>query len=343
MGEIPHLLRHQVDLVAQVAQAGVDRRRREHQHLGAHAVPDDFLQQPGVAASPDDGARLIRPVPALVAEVVGLINDDQIERAPDEPGGVDWSGLAFVAAQVGVRAHHVVEAVLLERVVAIVDPGRIAESVVLQLLGAEDENPFVAQFEELDDSKRRPGLAEAHAVGDDATVVPQQTVDGVGRPVRPVPRAAFGCSPRFERPSPLDTTRISPRRHCSSRGYEQAPGALLRWRRSESARFDTERRPAFRPHPWRLEPFRLRGMPAWARRPWLVPWMQHKSASNGAQPQVGGIVTEPLPPQIRACATDALGSSSYNATVFAPCPPNARVLVPSRSQAVWSGLEIAFA
>ena len=91
--------------------------------------------------------------------------------------------LALVAAEVGVREHRVAQAVLLEGVVARVGQSGVAGPVVLQPLGAQDQNPFVAQLEELDDRQRRPGLAEADAVGDDAAVLAQQAVDGAGRPV----------------------------------------------------------------------------------------------------------------------------------------------------------------
>ena len=177
------LLGHQVDLVPQIAQGGVDRRRRKHQDLRAHAVLQDLFEQPVVAAAPDDGARFVRPVPALVAEVVGFVDDHQIERAPVEAGEVDLPRPPLVAAQVGVGEHRVVEPVLLEGVVAQPRPRRVADPVVLQPLGAQDQDPLVAQLEELDDRQRRPGLSEPHAVGDDAPVVAQQPVDGAGRPV----------------------------------------------------------------------------------------------------------------------------------------------------------------
>ena len=126
---------------------------------------------------------LVPSVAAFVAEVVRFVDDDQVERAPVELFEIDVARLARVAAQVGMGEHGVVQAVFLEGVVAVVRPRRVAQPVVLQLLGTEHERPLVAQLEELDNRQRRPGLAQAHAVGDDAAVVAQQPVDGGGRAV----------------------------------------------------------------------------------------------------------------------------------------------------------------
>ena len=174
---------HQIDLIAQVAQGGVDRRGRQHQDLAAHAVLQHLLQQPVIAAAAHDLAGLVGAVAPLVAEVVRLVDHHQIERPPVEVGQVDLPGAAGRAAQVGVREHGVIEAIRRERVVGPAGPGGVAQPVVLQPLGAQHQHPFVAQLEELDHRQRGPGLAQADAVGDDAAVVPQQAVDGAGRAV----------------------------------------------------------------------------------------------------------------------------------------------------------------
>ena len=71
------------DLVPQVGQAVVDRRGREHQHRGLDALLDDPAHQAvvaGLAALP------WRP---LVAEVVRLVDDDEVVVAPVDVGEVD--------------------------------------------------------------------------------------------------------------------------------------------------------------------------------------------------------------------------------------------------------------
>ena len=82
-----------------------------------------------------------------------------------------------------MRANRVVQAVFLEGVVAQPRPGGVTGPIVLQPLGAEDQNALVAHFEEFDDRQRRPCLSEADAVGDDAPVVPQKAVDRARRAV----------------------------------------------------------------------------------------------------------------------------------------------------------------
>ena len=146
-------------------------------------VLDDLFQQPVVAASPNDVACVIGPVAALVAEVVRFVDHHEIERAPVESGQIDSAGAALVAAQIRVGHHRIAEAILLERVVALRRPRRVAGPVRLQPLGAKHEDALVAQLEELDDGERSPGLPETHALGDDAAVVPQQPIDGAGHAV----------------------------------------------------------------------------------------------------------------------------------------------------------------
>ena len=62
-------------LVSQVGEAVVDRRRREHQHLGLDALPDDRVHQLLIA-----GLAVLEGV--VVAEVVRLVDDDEVVVAP---------------------------------------------------------------------------------------------------------------------------------------------------------------------------------------------------------------------------------------------------------------------
>ena len=92
----------EVNLVAQVAQVVVDRRGGEQENFGLDAALDDVVHEPLVAAFADEVAVLVALAGRVVAEVVRLVNDDEIEVAPVERGKIDVAGLAAVAAQVGV-------------------------------------------------------------------------------------------------------------------------------------------------------------------------------------------------------------------------------------------------
>ena len=67
--------RHEGDLILQVSKPVVDRRRRQHQHLGLHPGLDDPLHQMVVAGIPILMGR-------LVPEVMRLVDDDEIVIAP---------------------------------------------------------------------------------------------------------------------------------------------------------------------------------------------------------------------------------------------------------------------
>ena len=69
----------------QVGQAVVDRRGREHEHAGLDAFLDDPPHQAVVAG-------LAVLVGGLVAEVVGLVDDDEVVVAPVDVGEVDVAG-----------------------------------------------------------------------------------------------------------------------------------------------------------------------------------------------------------------------------------------------------------
>ena len=161
----------QGELIPQVVEAVIDRRGRQHQHLGLHAFPDDLVHQLLVA-------RLLVLVDVVVAEVVRLVDDHKVIVAPVDPVQRRAEGFAAGAAEVGMAKDVVVEAVLGEdvrlEVAVVVDP------VVGQLLGAKHQNRFVAQLVVLDHGQRRECLAQAHAVGQDAAAVGFQLVDDAG-------------------------------------------------------------------------------------------------------------------------------------------------------------------
>ena len=85
-------LGHEGDLVLEVGQAVVDRRGRKHEHAGLHAFLDDAPHQAVVAG-------LAVVVRRLVAEVVGLVDDDEVVVAPVDVGEVDVAGHAAVAGR----------------------------------------------------------------------------------------------------------------------------------------------------------------------------------------------------------------------------------------------------
>ena len=138
-----------------------------------HAALEDLFKQAVIAAASYEIARVVSPISALIAEIVGFVDDDQIERTSVELGEIDRARPPLVAAEIGVRPHSVVQAVFLEGVVARRRPGCVAGPIVLQPLWAQHQYPFVAQLEELDDGQRRPCLSESHAVGNDSAVVTQ--------------------------------------------------------------------------------------------------------------------------------------------------------------------------
>src|SRR5690606_30592642 len=89
--------------------------------------------------------------------------------------------LAGSPGQVCVRQNIVIEPVLCEDVggqVRIVVP-----PVVRKLLGAKYEDGSVAEFVVFDDGERGEGLAESHAVREDAPVVCFELVDDASRRV----------------------------------------------------------------------------------------------------------------------------------------------------------------
>ena len=165
----------ELELVVKVAEPVVDGRGREHQHLGLDAVLDHLVEQPLETVA----LRLVldlRGRVRAVAEVMGLVDDDEVVRSPVELlEVVALDGLAPVARQVGVVEHVVAQAVGRDRVVDVVL--LVGEPVVGQTLGAEDEHVAVEQLVILDHGERGERLAQTHAVRKDAAVVGLELVD----------------------------------------------------------------------------------------------------------------------------------------------------------------------
>ena len=110
-----------------------------------------------------------------------LVDDDQVVVAPVDPVQRHAERFAAVAQQISVAEHVVAETVLDQRVVLQVP--FVGDPVVGQLLRAQDQHGSIAQLVVLDDRQGGERLAEADAVGQDATVVGLQLVDDAGRRV----------------------------------------------------------------------------------------------------------------------------------------------------------------
>ena len=103
----------QLQLIFQVVEAIVDRGSREHQDFGPHAGADDLVHQSQVAVLAWVLVLLVRSYLPAVAEVMTLVNDDEIIVAPVQQREVKAVALALLTAEVGVEEHIVAQAVLL--------------------------------------------------------------------------------------------------------------------------------------------------------------------------------------------------------------------------------------
>jgi len=158
------------DLIAQVGEPVVHRGGGQHQHARFDAGLDDAAHKPVVAGL----AAVLGGL--LVAEVVRLVDDQQVVVAPVDVGQIDIAGQAAVAGQVGMVQNVVIEPIRGEDVAAVV--GLVEGPIVAQALRAEDQRAVVAQLVVLDDGQRLEGLTQADAVGDDAAAEAVQFVDG---------------------------------------------------------------------------------------------------------------------------------------------------------------------
>ena len=105
-----------------------------------------------------------------------FVDDNQVVGAPVERVQLEAVDVTRFARQVGVMQDIVAELVVRERVqrAGISVDGPVAR----KFLRAEDQNALVAQLEVLDDGQGGVGFTQADAVGQDATVVIQNLVDG---------------------------------------------------------------------------------------------------------------------------------------------------------------------
>ena len=145
----------EVELITEVFEVVVDRGGGKQQNLGANAGFDDVVHEPLVAAFADEVALVVTLAGGVVAEVVRLVDDDEIVVAPVQGREIEIARSAGLAAEVGVRENVVAETVIDERieeaVVAIDGP------VVAQLLRAEHEDALVFQLEVFHDRERFVG------------------------------------------------------------------------------------------------------------------------------------------------------------------------------------------
>ena len=157
------------DLILQIRQPVVDRRRRQHEHLGFRAFPDDPAHE---AVIPSFAIR--RAV--LVPEVVGLVDHDEVVVPPVHIRQIDVPRHAAVAGEICVIQDVVVEAIGSEDVPPVV---RFVETpVVSKALGDEHQNTVIAELVVLNDRQRLKRLTETDAVRDDAA---SESVDLVDR------------------------------------------------------------------------------------------------------------------------------------------------------------------
>ena len=112
---------------------------------------------------------------------MGFIDDHQIIVAPVHVGQVDVPGEAAITGQIGMIQDVIVEAVGGQNVASVI--GLVDSPVVPQPFGAEDEDPFVAQFAVFNDGQRFEGLPQPHTVGNDAAAEAIELVDGAHHPV----------------------------------------------------------------------------------------------------------------------------------------------------------------
>ena len=158
-------LGHQVNLIPQVDQRGVHRRCGQHQYLGLGPGLDDLVQQAAVA------------LPAVVAEVVRLVNHHQVVVPPIEARQIHPSGRTGIPGQVGVSQHGVPETVLQKRILLVTIDSRVERPVFKQLARTQRQRSLVAQLKILDNRQSGVGLAQTHAVGQYAAVVLPQLGD----------------------------------------------------------------------------------------------------------------------------------------------------------------------
>ena len=93
----------ELQLVLQVVEAVVDRSSRKHEHLRFHSSANHLVHQTQVAVFTRVLIVLVGGYLATVAEIVALVDDNQIIIAPIQQRKVDTVAHALVAREVGVE------------------------------------------------------------------------------------------------------------------------------------------------------------------------------------------------------------------------------------------------
>ena len=99
---------------------------------------------------------------AAVAEIMGLVNDDQVVGVPSQSGKIGSVGGAVSPSNIGVIQDFVIQAVLRQGIVDIVIP--VGIPIVGQLLRTEHQDAFVSGFIIFDDSQSRKGFAQTNGI-----------------------------------------------------------------------------------------------------------------------------------------------------------------------------------
>ena len=158
-------------LIAQIAEAVVDRSCRQHQDLRLDAVPDDGVHQLVVS-----GFTFLECV--VVSEVVRLVDHDQVVVAPVDAIQRCAERFTRRSLQVRVAQNVVIEAVFGKQVglqIAIE-----CQPVIRQFLRTKNEHAAIAKFVILDDAECRECLPQPNTVGEDAAIEGLQLVDDAG-------------------------------------------------------------------------------------------------------------------------------------------------------------------
>ena len=163
----------QFELVLQIAETIVHRGGGEHKHLCRHAGMDDLVEELLVSVFFVVG---LDGAVCAIAEVVRLIDDDEIIVAPVDPFNRDvHNRIAPRAAQIRMEQHIVTQMVAGDWIVRCVRPVR--DPVVLELLRAQNKHVAVAGLEVLDHGQCGERLAQTDRIGQDAAVVCFELVD----------------------------------------------------------------------------------------------------------------------------------------------------------------------
>ena len=161
-------------LVSEIGKAVIDRRRRQHQHLGRNAAADHLVHEPRIAVHLD-GAVLILLRMSAVAEIMRLVDDHQAVVLPVDHRKIDAVRLSGPTRKVGMVENGVAEPVRHQRIVAVI--GAVGVPVVRQLLGTQHQYALVPLLVILDDGEGRKGLAESDRISEDASVELLKLVD----------------------------------------------------------------------------------------------------------------------------------------------------------------------